>query len=87
MRCYSRRVIRSESSAMPVPQQNPRFQQPGHPVESLSPLETARYTSDLLESLRKIATRQGQELLAHLLELAHVEARSLSRPKSRREQL
>ena len=40
--------------------------------------ETARYTSELLDSLRKIATRQGQGVLAHLLELARFEAQSLA---------
>jgi hypothetical protein len=45
------------------------------PLENLSPAETAEYTSDMLESLRKIAVRQGQSLLAHLLELAALEAR------------
>jgi hypothetical protein len=45
---------------------------------SLSPPETARYTSDLLESLRKIAVRQGHGMLAHLLELAQYEAHSLA---------
>lgn len=41
----------------------------------LTPAETAQYTSDLLESLRKIALRQGQILLAHFLELAVLEAK------------
>lgn len=85
MRCYSSRAARSESSAMPVLQQNHRFQPSALPAQSLSPPETARYTSELLESLRKIAARQGQELLAHLLELAKMEANSLCRPKSRRD--
>jgi hypothetical protein len=42
----------------------------------MTPAQTAQYTSDLLESLRKIAFRQGQVLLAHFLEIAAVEARS-----------
>ena len=33
----------------------------------------------MLESMRKIAARQGQPLLAHLLELAQAEARMLIR--------
>lgn len=37
------------------------------------------YTADLVESLRKIALKQDQPLLAHLLELAAVEAKSLAR--------
>jgi len=44
---------------------------PGH-----SPGETANYTAEMLESLRKIASRQGQGLLAHLLDLAFVEAKN-----------
>ncbi len=45
---------------------------------SLPPAETARYTKELLDSLRKIAMRQNQEMLAHLLELARYEAQSLA---------
>ena len=52
-------------------------------MAALSPSETARYTSDLLESLRNIANRQGQRVLAHLLELAQYEAHSLAALKSR----
>lgn len=44
--------------------------------KSLTPAETARYTSELLESLRKISLQQGQILLAHFLELAAFEART-----------
>ena len=40
-----------------------------------SPAETARYTQEMLETLSRIATRQGQVLLAHLIDLAVVEAR------------
>lgn len=42
----------------------------------LKPSETARYTHEMLESLRKIALQQGQGLLAHLLELAAMEAKA-----------
>jgi hypothetical protein len=45
---------------------------------SISPPETARYTGDLLESLQKIARKQGQDLLAHLLALAVLEAKTLA---------
>jgi hypothetical protein len=47
-----------------------------HPVAAanLSPSESALYTRELLESLRKIAMRQNQEVLAQLLELARYEA-------------
>jgi hypothetical protein len=44
----------------------------------MTPAETARYTCELLDSLRKIAARQGQGVLAHLLELARFEAQSLA---------
>jgi hypothetical protein len=45
----------------------------------ISPAESARYTADILDSLRKIATQQGQAILAHLLELAQMEARMVVR--------
>jgi len=47
--------------------------------DSFSPAETARYTLEMLESLRKIAVRQRQGLLAHLLDLASAEARIQTR--------
>ncbi len=54
----------------------------GHPSgpshSSISPEDSARYTRELLESLKKIAVGQGQSLLAHLLGLAAVEAKHLS---------
>lgn len=46
-------------------------------VSEMAPAQTALYTRDTLESLRKIALQQKQILLAHLLELAAIEARSL----------
>ena len=49
------------------------------PPRPISPPESAKYTSDQLESLAKIVSGQGQDLLAHLLELARVEAKSLAR--------
>ena len=49
----------------------------GPPPAPLTPAETALYTRDLLESLRKIALGQGQGLLAHLLGLAAMEAKAL----------
>jgi hypothetical protein len=45
-----------------------------HPI-GLSPVETAHYTYEMLETLSRIATQQGQALLAHLIDLAVVEAR------------
>jgi len=41
----------------------------------MKPAETALYTYEMLESLRKIALQQGQNLLAHLLNLAAMEAK------------
>jgi hypothetical protein len=43
-----------------------------------TPADTARYTRDLLESLRKMAVGQGHTLLAHLLTLAALEAGSIA---------
>jgi hypothetical protein len=64
---------------MPALQQKPHFK-PSEPAEALiSPLESARYTTDLLENLRKMATGQGHVVLAHLLELAQMEARIIAR--------
>ena len=59
-------------------------EKPGFPAQAASAAppsgaESARYTLDMLENLRKIATRQGQDVLAHLLELAQAEARMLVR--------
>ena len=49
---------------------------PSTPPVPLTPAETASYTRDLLESLRKIALGQGQSLLAHLLGHAAMEAKA-----------
>jgi hypothetical protein len=66
-------------SVMAAPEQKPGF--PAQPAAAapLSAAESARYTLDMLENLRKIAVRQGQDVLAHLLELAQAEARMLVR--------
>ena len=66
-------------SVMASPQEKPGF--PSQPAAAAPPsaAESARYTLDMLENLRKIATRQGQDVLAHLLELAQAEARILIR--------
>jgi hypothetical protein len=45
----------------------------------ITPVDTALYTIDMLESLRRMADRQGHGILAHLLELAQAEARMLAR--------
>jgi len=49
---------------------------PQPPPAALSPAQTAQYTKDMLESLRKMALAQGQALLAHFLELAALEAKA-----------
>jgi hypothetical protein len=68
----------------PVMAQSAKSQVPSMTPPAASPAETARYTRELLESLRKIAMRQNQELLAHLLELARFEAQSLASPATTR---
>lgn len=62
---------------MTAPHTLPRSARP-LPDIALGPVETARYTRDLIESLRKIALQQGQALLAHLLGLAAMEAKALA---------
>jgi len=49
---------------------------PTQRLDGLSPSETARYTFEMLESLRKVALGQNQSLLAHLLSLAALEAKT-----------
>ena len=39
-----------------------------------TPNECASYSAAMLSDLRRIAARNGQELLAHLLDLAEIEA-------------
>jgi hypothetical protein len=39
----------------------------------------AAYAADLLESLRKLAAAHNQTILAHLLALAAIEARTLAK--------
>ena len=53
----------------------------------MEPTETALYTKDTLESLRKIALQQRQILLAHLLELAAVEAKALGKAQDQETRL
>ena len=53
-------------------------QQSRNPPTHMGPKETAAYTKEMLDSLRKIALQQNQHLLAHLLELAALEAKALS---------
>ena len=63
---------------MVQPPGKPRPDAASSPMVALSPAQTARYTADLLDSLRKIAARQGQGVLAHLLDLAQYEAQCLA---------
>ncbi len=56
-----------------------KFRGPQPVIDPISAMESARYTADLLENLRKIAAQMGQPVLAHLLELAQAEARMLTR--------
>lgn len=53
-----------------------RLHPPDPPSDLIAPADTARYTAEMLESLRKIALKQGQMLLAHFLELAILEAKA-----------
>ena len=48
---------------------------------SIGPAQSARYTTEMLESLKKIALNHNQCLLAHLLDLAAIEAKSLCGPQ------
>ncbi|MEJ1970778.1 MAG: hypothetical protein WDN03_19430 [Rhizomicrobium sp.] len=48
------------------------------PPGPIGPGETARYTRDLLETLKKMAHGQGHTLLAHLLTLAATEAKFIA---------
>jgi hypothetical protein len=64
---------------MPALQQKPRFTLPELAETQISALDSARYTGDLLENLRKMADRQGHIILSHLLELAQMEARIIAR--------
>ncbi len=66
-------------SVMAIPQQKPRFVLPDAVGVPISALDSTRYTADVLENLRKIASGQGQTVLAHLLELAQAETKLLIR--------
>ena len=46
------------------------------PLPPPTPVETAHYIRDLLESLKKLALARDLKLLAHLLGLASMEART-----------
>ncbi len=69
-------------SVMAILQRKPRFALPEQPISRISALDSTRYTSDMLENLRKIAAGQGQTVLAHLLELAQAEAKLIVREQT-----
>ena len=50
----------------------------GTPQNAPSPVESAEYAHELIESLRRMAVEQGHALLAHLLKLAAFEAERLA---------
>jgi hypothetical protein len=60
---------------------------PGSQPPAITPQDTARYTAELIESLKKIALQQGQGLLAHLLDLAALEAKSLAKGQAQETRL
>ena len=62
----------------------PPLQSSSQLLPEMGPAETAQYTKETLESLRKIALQQRQVLLAHLLELAVVEAKALAQGQETR---
>lgn len=68
---------------MPEPRSKARIHLKQPPPGHVSPLDSARYTADMLESLRRIALAQGHTVLAHLLELTQAEARLVVRDGSR----
>jgi hypothetical protein len=55
----------------------PLLRSSSRPAE-ISPIESARYTRDMLGQLKDMAEKQGQTILAHLLALAMLEADALS---------
>ncbi len=57
------------------PSSRTNYLQPRPPA---TPLDTALYTRDLLETLRKMALGQCHILLAHLLNLAALEAKAIA---------
>lgn len=69
---------------MPGIPQKPEPTSPGAARGPISPQDSALYTIDMLEGLRKMADRQGHGVLAHLLELAQAEARMLTRASKSR---
>jgi hypothetical protein len=67
------------SVAAPASHESPmslRHTPPDPPAGGITPEDSARYTAEMIDSLRKLALKQGQALLAHLLSLAALEARA-----------
>jgi len=64
---------------MPDAPHKPRVRVTDAPPGPVSPLDSARYTADMLETLRRIALGHGHTVLAHLLELTQAEARLVAR--------
>jgi hypothetical protein len=65
--------------AMPLGHQDEAGQQPL--PKGITPDDAARYTKELIDSLRKIAIGQNHHQLARLLEAAGIEAESLAAHK------
>ena len=67
---------------MSLSQQKPGFPTSAFVQAAISPVESMLYMGDLLENMRKMAQAQGLGVLAHLLELARVEATLVRRDVS-----
>jgi hypothetical protein len=66
-------------SIMSLHEPKPGFQGPAPAGSTISPLQSLHYMGDLLENMRKMAQAQDLGVLAHLLELARVETRLITR--------
>jgi hypothetical protein len=64
---------------MTLPLQKPVFPAPAAARAPITSTDSMAYMGDLLENMRKIAHAQGLGVLAHLLELARVETRLVTR--------
>jgi len=78
-------MVNSQPVAQPImslSQQKPGFPTSAFVQAAISPVESMLYMGDLLENMRKMAQAQGLGVLAHLLELARVEATLVRRDVS-----
>jgi hypothetical protein len=78
-------MVNSQPVAQPImslSQQKPGFPTSAFVQAAISPVESMLYMGDLLENMRKMAQAQGLGVLAHLLELARVEASLVRRDVS-----